>query len=76
MRLSVYWGDVKGKLGGEQIVMVSEAGLEGEKQKDERWWGEIEKGRRWSECQRPCHSIVSVGADVQMVFGPIRPWSV
>ena len=35
MRLSVYWGDVEGILGGEQIVMVSEAGVEGEK-KDER----------------------------------------
>ena len=35
VRLSVYWGDVEGILGGEQIVMVSEAGVEGEK-KDER----------------------------------------
>ena len=73
MRLSVYWEEVEGILGGEQVVMVFEAGVE---QKDERWWGETEEERHWSECQPPCHSVAGVGADVQVVFGPIRPWSV
>jgi hypothetical protein len=75
VRLSVYWEVVEG-IGGEQIVMVSEAGVGGEKQKGERWWGEIEAEHRWPECRRLCHSVAGVEADVQMVSGPIRPWSV
>lgn len=42
VRLSVYWEEVEGILGGEQVVMVFEAGVGGEKQTDERRWGEIE----------------------------------